>query len=89
MRLMIEINLNLLISRFEYLDCQNVFTWCFEISANYTGGGVNLIFDASRFHVFCFTSKNTCAHFGRCFSNYLCFLFDFVETQLLLNALHA
>ena len=28
---MIEINLNLLFGGFEYLDCQNVFTWCFEI----------------------------------------------------------
>ena len=30
---MIEINLNLLIGGFDYLVCQNVFTWCFEIKA--------------------------------------------------------
>ena len=40
---MIEINLKILIGGFEYRYCQNVFAWCFEISANYTGGGVNLI----------------------------------------------
>ena len=43
LQIMIDINLKILIGGFEYRYCQNVFAWCFEISANYTGGGVNLI----------------------------------------------
>ena len=87
---MIEINLNLLIGGFDYLVCQNVFTWCFEISANYTGGGVNLIscitFPCVLFYAF---QKHMCA-FWRCFFHLLVFPVD--STLLkhsIIHALHA